>query len=199
MTVALALLSTLAGIALLRAAWQLGRNGQRGRHQLARWGGWLLIGVAGALWASAVGIDRGIATAMLVAMLAGIVLVLHAGRQSRDSRRRRRAREPRDGNEVARDPGAHPLARRLWIGILAGPAAAAASLALGLVLWLVMETGGVHSANVLTSVVIFVPLAWAVLAIVATADLRLPARSAAVLVPLAIGALGSLALAGGVS
>lgn len=199
MTAATALIITLAGIGLLRTAWSFGRSGNGNGQLWTRWSGWLLMVAAGPLWASAIGIDRGIATAALAVMLAGIALVLHAGWRSRSTARRKRPRESRDAREVARDPGPHPLARRLWIAALAGPMAAAASLLLGLFLWLVLERVGAHPANVLTTVVMFVPLAWAALAIATTADLPLPVRTAVAVVPLAAGGLGSLALAGGLS
>lgn len=193
----LAVLLMIAAVAALRLAWHWGRNG-RPRHRLAlRWAGWTLLAISLWPWAAAGGSDRGVALALLVLMLAGLVLVLREGRK--EWTRPRRARRERQARENGAAPASGPmlLMRRVWIFFLAGPLALASSLALGLVLWLALERWGVASANVLAVGMLAVPLCWAALMIAASMDSHLGRRSLAVTVPGVVATLGCLTLAGG--
>lgn len=198
---ALAALLVLAGVAALRLAWRAGRRGRTRRRLVLRWGGWLLL--AGSLVPSmaASGADRGVALAIVVLMLAGLVLVLREGRREwLTPRRRRREREGRDEPLPAAGGGrGRLLARRIWIFCLGGPLAAAATLAIGLAMWLGLERAGVQDANILASALLAIPVIWALLAIVASIDLRLWLRTVAVTLPGLLAGLASLWLGGGMA
>lgn len=198
MTLALAIALTIAGALALRLARHWGR--QPGpQHQLAaRWGGWLLLAASLLPWTAAGGSDRGVALAIGVLMLAGLALALFEGwRAWRAPARRKRERAFRNDLPKARTRGAALLLRRIWIFCLAGPLALAAALAIGLALWLGFGGAGVSEANVLAIGMLSVPIAWAVLAMLATMETRLASRTLLVALPGLLGLGATLVMAGG--
>ena len=200
MTLALAILLTVAGVLAVRLAWHWGRQ-QHDRRQLAlRWAGWLLLLAALLPWAMAGGADRGVTLAIIAVMLIGLVLVLFEGwRAWQAPKRRRRERELRNDLPQADTRGAALLLRRVWIFCLSGPLALAASLAIGLALWLGLARAGVSEANVLAIAMLSVPIVWSVFATLATMDAGLGKRTLLVGAPAVLALGASLALAGGLS
>lgn len=193
MTLALAIGLTGASVLALRLAWHWGRQQQPRRQLLARCSAWLLLTAALAPWMLAGGSDRGVALAVLVVMLAGLALALFEGwRAWRAPMRRKREPTPRNDLPRAETRGARLLLRRLWIFCLSGPLALAASLAIGLGLWLGLERIGVSDANVLAVAMLSVPIVWSILAMLASMEGSLGSRTLLVTLP---GLLG-LALAG---
>ena len=200
MTLALAVLLTLAGILALRLAWRRGRLQQIRQQLVLRWAGWLLLAAALVPWAATGGGDRGVALGVGVVMLAGLALVLLEGwRAWRAPARRRREREPRNDLPRAPSRGISLFLRRAWIFCLSGPLALAAALAVGLALWVGLARAGMHDANVLAVAMLAVPVAWAVLATLATMEAGLGRRTLLVAAPGLLGAGVTLALAGGLS
>lgn len=200
MTLAFAILLTVAGALALRLAWRWGRQQQPQRQLALRWAGWLLLAAALAPWMAIGGSDRGVALGLAVVMLAGLVLVLIEGwRAGRVPTRRRREREPRNDLPRASSRGASLLLRRVWIFCLAGPLALATALAVGLALWVALARAGVSDANVLAIAMLSVPIVWAVLATLGTMQAGLGKRALLVIAPGLAGAAATLALAGGLS
>jgi hypothetical protein len=198
MTLALAVLLTVAGALAVRLAWHWGRQQRPGRQLALRWSGWLLLALAVLPWTAAGGSDRGVALGIGVVMLAGLALVLIEGwRTWRAPARRRRERAPRNDLPRASTSGTALLLRRVWIFCLAGPLALAAALAVGLALWVGLARAGVSEANVLAIAMLAVPVAWAVFAVLATMEGGLGRRTASVTVPGLVGLGATFALAGG--
>ncbi|MEE4302869.1 MAG: hypothetical protein V2J19_01845 [Wenzhouxiangella sp.] len=200
MQLALAILLTVAGTLALRLAWRRGRQQQARPPVVLRWAGWMLLAAALVPWAATGGGDRGVALGVGVVMLGGLALVLLEGwRAWRAPARRRREREPRNDLPRAPSRGIALFLRRAWIFCLSGPLALAAALAVGLALWVGLARAGMHDANVLAVAMLAVPVAWAVLATLATMEAGLGKRTLLVTAPGLLGAGATLALAGGLS
>lgn len=200
MTLALAVLLTLAGILALRLAWRRGRQQQVRPQLVLRWAGWLLLAAALVPWTATGGGDRGVALGVGVVMLAGLALVLVEGwRAWRAPSRRRREREARNDLPRAPSRGIALFLRRAWIFCLSGPLALAAALAVGLALWVGLAHAGMNDANVLAVAMLAVPVAWAVLTTLSTMEAGLGRRTLLVAAPGLLGAGVTLALAGGLS
>lgn len=185
MTVAIALVLTLAGALSLRLAWHWGRQSDSVRQVVLRLSGWGLVIASLVPWSIAGGPDRGPALALLVFMLTGLALVLREGwRASRTPARSRRGRSERD-EPIRPIEGSDTslLLKRIWIFCLAGPVALAAALALGVALWLALARAGLAEANVLATAMLSVPLLWALLCVAATMQGRLAARTITVALP----------------
>lgn len=191
-----ALLLILAGVALLRGGWHLGRAHPLRLPAVAA--GWALIAAAIPAWMSAGGPDRGVVIAVLAFMLGGLGWVALAGwRHARAARARRRGgRRESEASERSVETGSHRLPGRVWVFVLAGPVAGAGSIATGLALQLALLAGGWHPANALAAMLLWVPLAWTALAVIATTHFPLTARSALVCGVSLAGALGAVALPG---
>ncbi|RFF29996.1 DUF3325 family protein [Wenzhouxiangella sediminis] len=200
MTLAFAILITLAGTLALRLAWRRGRQQQVRQQLVLRWAGWLLLAAALVPWVATGGGDRGVALGIGVVMLAGLALALVEGwRAWRAPARRRRERQTRSELPRAPSRGLALLLRRAWIFCLSGLLALAAALAVGLALWVCLARAGMNDANVLAVAMLAVPVAWAVLATLATMEAGLGKRTLLVTAPGLVGAAATLALAGGLS
>lgn len=194
---ALAVLTPAAGVALLRGAWQLPRG-----HRLrlpADLAGWALIAAGIGLWMTVGGPDRGLVIAVLVFMLAGLAWVAVAGWRNRRVGARPRRRGSRlNGDRTAAeiDRPKHRAPGRVWVFLLAGPIAGAGSFATGLALQLLLLASGWHPANALAAMLLWVPLAWTALAVVATTHFRLAGRTAVVCGATLAGVVTAFALPG---
>src|SRR5690606_15008216 len=113
-----------------------------------------------------------------VIMLSGIALVLRAGWREAGNGRARVEREPR-GNGAS-GGGVVLFLRRAWVFVLSGPLAFAAALLLAAAMYSAWDVESGSAANRLAAVILFVPFAWALLAIGATYDTRLRYRTLAV-------------------
>lgn len=200
MTLALAILLTAAGVFTVRLAWHCGRQQQGQRQRILRGAGWILLAVALVPWMRVGGQDRGVALAIGIVMLLGLALALFEGwRALRAPKRCRREREARNDLPEAASTGPALVLRRAWIFCLGGPLALAAALALGLALWLGLESLGAAPSNVLAIAMLAVPVAWAILSVFATMEGRLRSRTLIVALPGLLGLAASLLLAGAAS
>lgn len=193
MILSLAILCSVAGVGLLRRAWQLGRSNGDGLRLALDGLGWLLLAVSVPLWMHAGGPDRGVAIAFLVFMVPGLAWIALAAWQSgrgdgNGRRRNSRADAVRAAREQAR-PRRLGL-RRAWIFLLAGPVSAAAAVLTGMLVYAGLLRAGWHPADVLATVLLFVPLAWTLLAVAATTHFPLWKRSGVVLAVTVIGLAG---------
>lgn len=189
MTMLAAGLLSLTGFWLVRRAWLAGRAGAHGRRQGFRLAGWGLLVIAAWPWMAAAGADRGVAFAVLMPLLFACVWLAGIGWREAQRWRGRRERD-KPLAETARAQGARVLLRRIWIFLLAGPLSAACAFFLTVLLY--GQAAHWQPANRLAAVLLCAPLVWTLLSIWSTYDKRLFARSAAVLVLLAIGVAGVL-------
>lgn len=184
-----ALVCSLAGVALLRGAWQLGGSDGNGRRIALDVAGWGLLAVSVGVWMAAGGPDRGVALAFLAFMLPGLAMIAVAGWQGLRANGNGRRNSRADAVRAAREQDRPPFLRlrQAWIFVLTGPLAAAVAVVLGMALY----AGGLalawHPADVLATVLLFVPLAWTVLAVAASTHWTLWKRSGLVV---ALGLLG---------
>lgn len=181
---------SVSGIVLLHAASLARRAGAQARRRKLVSSAWLLVAFAFLPWMYARGFDKGAAFAVIVCMLAGVMLVLRAGLLHEGNGRGRAEREAR----AADANGAHGLPlflRRSWVFLLAGPLAGTASLLLAAVLFAAWDVASGSAANRLAAVMLFVPLAWALLATFATYNARLRYRSLIVCAFLVAGLAGA--------
>lgn len=188
-----AIIVSVAGVGLLRWAWQLGRGNGNGARLGLDVAGWGLLAVSFPLWVHAGGPDRGVALAFLAFMLPGLGWIgLAAWEGGRNGGRSRKRQTRIDAVRTAREQvrPRHERARRVWVFVLAGPVSAAAAVLLGMLLYVALLAAGWHPADVLATVLLFVPLAWTMLAIAATTHYSLWKRSAVVLGLAALGLIG---------
>lgn len=168
---------SVAGIWLVRRAWDYGRDKRPRARRLALSGGWGLLVAAVWPWSLAAGGDRGVALAFLVPVLGAFVLLAAIGRrESRRGGRRAQRNKPANGNG-SNGIGARLFARRVWIFLLAGPLSALAAFLLSAQIYYRWPADW-DDANRLAAVLLFAPFAWAVLAVWSTYDSRLRVRGA---------------------
>ena len=168
----LACLLAVCGLWLLQAAWRLRTaNGWR----LA--GGWSAITLSVICWAVTSHPDKGSALGLVFLMIAALAalswMYLKADRKP--------AREPA---ERVTDPVATNLLeilRRIAAGLLLGPLAGLAALALSTAGFAILQKSGTeHTANLVTAMFAF-PLLWSVIAVIAGANSKLWRKSAIVI------------------
>lgn len=196
MMITIGTLLTLIGVGLIWLAWRLGRDGRTRARLVARCGGWGLLALSLWPWQVAAGTDRGVALAITVMMLAALLIVgvigwRHYRANGGNSRRRRRT--TREIETVPQSRG--ELLSRIWIFFLAGPIAGMTTVALVLV----VNSAGADwaPANRLALDLLVVPVAWPLLALLATYDMPLRRRSAMLLVTLTISVSLAVLLPGG--
>lgn len=185
---------SIAGALVLWQTWRFGRQNRRPAQRAGRLFAWFLLGASAIPWTLFGGADRGVALGILVLMVAGLAIVGAIGwRDARNPRRRRNGRERTDNGSQA--PRGRAFARRAWIFALAGPVSALAVMALTLALHGLAAAW--DPANRLAAAFLFAPLAWMVLAVVATYDTALWKRSAGIGGVLVAGLLGAVLIPGG--
>lgn len=182
----------IAGVLFVWRGWHARRAGRLAERRAFVGIGWLAIAMSFAPWMVAGGADRGVALALIVFMLAGVCLLLHAMFTGKGNGRRGNGRDASsNGASNAGFGGWRLFLRRSWVFLLAGPvSAAAATFAAAALfgLWNV-ETGS--AANRLAAVLLLVPIAWSALAIWATYDVPLRRRSLVVFGFLLAGVAGT--------
>lgn len=167
-----ACLMAVCGLWLLQAAWRLRTtNGWR----LA--GGWFAITLSVICWAVTSHPDKGSALGIVFIMIAAMAalswIYMKADRKA-----------PREATERVTEPvpaGPLEILRRIAAGVLLGPLAGLAALALSTACFVMLQKSGIeHTANLVTAMIGF-PLLWAVIAVVAGAHSRLWRKSAIVI------------------
>ena len=168
----LACLMAVCGLWLLQAAWRLRTaNGWR----LA--GGWSAITLSVICWAATSHPDKGSALGIVVIMIAAMAalswIYVKADRKTaREAAARVTELAPTSPLEILRSVAA---------GILLGPLAGLAALALSTAGFVMLQKSGVeHTANLVMAMFAF-PLFWAVIAVVAGAHSRLWRKGAIVI------------------
>lgn len=185
---------SIAGVLALWQTWRFGRQNRRPAQRAGRLLAWFLLAVSLVPWGLAGGADRGVALGILGLMVAALAIVGTIGwREARNPRRRKNSRERTD-NERTESPG-RAFVRRAWIFVLAGPFSALAAISLTLSLHGLAVSW--DPANRLAALLLFAPVAWAVLTIVATYDGALWKRSAGIGGVLVAGLLGAVLVPGG--
>lgn len=192
----LGLLTAAAGTTLLWFAWRAGRDRRAGTRIALRVAGWGLLAASLWPWTVAGGADRGVALALLPMMLTALVIVGAIGwRHYRDGRESNSRRRRPAGDKPATPASEGRLLRRIWIFLLAGPVAGLA--ALQLTVSLNALGASLAPPNRVALGLVLMPLAWCVLAIIATYDTRLRYRSSFLLACLSLGLAGVWLLPGG--
>lgn len=161
-TALLAALLSLAGIAVLYAAWR-----RPGRSVLLCAAGWGLLAVSAVPWAAAGGSDRGVALGLTVIM-AGALLLIGVTGQWRGGKSRRERRTATAAAEPVSGAG-----WRHWVrlSLVAGPLAAATAFALSLP---IMHITAWTEANRLMAAASAIVILWSAGAVWACATPHLP-------------------------
>jgi hypothetical protein len=153
--VALALSTSLAGVAVLYASWRH-PHASVGSKRLVVLAGWLLLGLSVAVWMSVGGAEFGTAYAAMAAAFVPWTVIAFLGREARlPSERRPQHRVTVDG------PGRSVTLRTLARAFVAVPLAGAASVLLG-----VLGAAGLPwvVADRYVFAIAVAPLIWGVLA-----------------------------------
>ncbi|MGB2177777.1 MAG: hypothetical protein ACPH9E_07525 [Hyphomonas sp.] len=162
----------VCGIWLLQAAWR--RWAGNGRHLAFGWGALFLSII---LWASTSHPDKGSALGIVAIMLAALGTLAWLYMQAE----RKPARDPAERQAKAERTGLPEILSRVAAGILIGPLAGLASLALATAGFAALQKAGLeHTANLVIAMFAF-PLLWSALAVIAGAHSRLWRKSAIVI------------------
>ncbi|MBK5911392.1 hypothetical protein CCR85_07780 [Rhodothalassium salexigens] len=172
----------LAGLGLLYAAWA---RPARGRWPVLA--GWMAALVGAVLWGLADGGDRGVAVGVVMFVALALAVLLWR-------RRRGPVAAVRAGSAGRAAPtaptGAGPagLGRRIGVGLLVGPGAGLAAVALVLALFGALDRAGAHVTAAIVAGYVVLPLLWAGLAVWALMAPGLARKAAVVAGPGALGA-----------
>lgn len=168
----LACLMAVCGLWLLQAAWRLRTaNGWR----LA--GGWSAITLSIVYWAATSHPDKGSALGLVVLMTSALAAL--SWRYLTADRKPARAAAERTAKPLPAGP--LEILRRVAAGLLLGPLAGLAALALSTAGFVALQRSGAeHTANLITAM-FALPLLWAAIAVIAGAQSRLWRKSVIVI------------------
>ncbi|KCZ82811.1 hypothetical protein [Hyphomonas jannaschiana] len=162
----------VCGIWLLQVAWR--RRAGNGRHLAF---GWVALFLSVILWAATSHPDKGTALGIVAIMLAALGALAWIYVQAEQ----KPARDPADRRARVARAGVPEILKRIAAGILLGPLAGLAALAIATAGFVALQKAGLeHTGNLVIAMFAF-PLLWSALAVVAGANSRLWRKSAIVI------------------
>ncbi|MBB4211021.1 hypothetical protein EV659_103210 [Rhodothalassium salexigens DSM 2132] len=178
----------LAGLGLLYAAWA---RPARGRWPVLA--GWMAALVGAVLWGLADGGDRGVAVGVVVFVALALAVLLWRRRRGpvaavRAGSAGRAAPTVPTAPTATTGAGQAGLGRRIGVGLLVGPGAGLAAVALVLALFGALDRAGAHVTAAIVAGYVVLPLLWAGLAVWALMAPGLARKVAVVAGPGALGA-----------
>lgn len=147
------------GVAALFGSWR------RSLPAAFRTLGWVLIVAGATVSASATGVDRGLAIALIVLCLSGLTFVLCTLRLDADRLRSKPASRAQQSQKIVSRRGARKAAsERVGLFLLAGPGAALLAFLVAVLAHQVSIGLGAAAANALVTELFLFPVLWGALA-----------------------------------